>query len=30
MNYKAKVIRIVDGDTLEATIDLGFLYFTLQ
>lgn len=22
--YKAKIIRIVDGDTVEATIDLGF------
>ena len=23
-NYKAKLIRVVDGDTLDVMIDLGF------
>lgn len=23
-NYKAKILRVVDGDTVEARIDLGF------
>ena len=28
--YKAKVERVVDGDTLEVTIDLGFKITTVQ
>lgn len=28
-SYKAKVVRVVDGDTLDATIDLGF-YLTAR
>lgn len=28
--YKATVIRWVDGDTLDATIDLGFFTYTTQ
>jgi micrococcal nuclease len=27
-NYKCKLIRVVDGDTIEAMIDLGFHTFT--
>ena len=27
-NYKAKVIKVVDGDTLDLQIDLGFKIFT--
>ena len=23
-NYKAKIVRVVDGDTVDAMIDLGF------
>ncbi len=28
--YKAKVERVIDGDTLEVTIDLGFKITTFQ
>ena len=28
--YKAKVERVIDGDTLEVTIDLGFKITTVQ
>ncbi len=24
--YKAKLIRVIDGDTIDAMIDLGFEY----
>ena len=26
-NYKAKLLRVVDGDTVDAEIDLGFKIF---
>lgn len=29
-NYKAIITRVVDGDTYDATIDLGFKTFTKQ
>lgn len=29
-NYKAKVVNIVDGDTLDADIELGFYMVTRQ
>ncbi len=29
-NYKAKVVRWIDGDTLQVEIDLGFYVQTLQ
>jgi micrococcal nuclease len=29
-NYKAVITRVVDGDTYDATIDLGFRTFTKQ
>jgi micrococcal nuclease len=28
--YKIKVLRVVDGDTIEASIDLGFNIFFKQ
>lgn len=28
--YKAKVLKVVDGDTLDIQIDLGFQVFTIQ
>lgn len=29
-NYKAKLVRVVDGDTIDAEIDLGFGVFIKQ
>ncbi len=29
-NYKAKVVRWVDGDTLLVEVDLGFYVLTIQ
>lgn len=28
--YKAKIVRVVDGDTFDATVDLGFTVSVLQ
>lgn len=28
--YKAKIINVVDGDTVDATIDVGFKMTTVQ